>query len=158
MTKSRKAELLYRKAKGVRMNATSEELKELHKYKVDANEDEFYTTKSNINSYITAVDNGTRISFYDWCMNNKKADRRRRGSSEEKMGRENRTGELSAMFLGWLTWGLAIYWIFGENLSVSFCAIAGMAVSALLYRCARAKAIWTIFLFPIVLMAIFGSQ
>lgn len=157
MNKTRKIELLYQKAKGQQLSASPAEMRELRKYKIKAGEGDFYTTKANIRAYVTEVDNeGYRLSFYDWCMNHKKADRRRRGSSEKDMAKENQAMNMSAVFWGWLVWGVAIYWMFNGRLTVGSCAIAGAIVSVVLINCARRWIGFTLFLLPAILAAIFG--
>lgn len=158
LNKARKTELLFQKAKGQRINATPTEMIELRKYKIDADESSFYATKSNISAYITAVDNGCRISFYDWCMNNKKADRRRKGSSEKDISNFNKTKSMSFMFIGWLTWGIALYWMSHGSISVGVCAIAGAVISFILSKFARKTAGLTLLLLPIILAVYFGSK
>lgn len=157
MNKARKVDLLYKKAKGQNMNASAEEVHEMKKYKVDCGENSFYATKANISQYVTAVDNGYRLSFYDWCMNNKKADRRRKGSSEEDIAGFNREQSAAAIFIGWLIWGIAIYWMLHGAMSVGACAIAGAIVSVILLKCSRKNAAFTVFLLPIILAVLFGG-
>lgn len=155
MNKTRKSNLLYQKAHGQAIDATSEELKELRKYGVSA-DDGNYATKANINAYISAVDGGYPLSFYDWCMNNHKADRRRKGSSESEMAASNRDNIFGAMLMGWLIWGIAVYWIFNERLSVGASAILGAVISAVLLQLNRRLAGFTLFLLPIILTVVFG--
>lgn len=158
MNKTRKIDLLYRKAKGQGFNASPEEIRELRKYKVEAGADASYATKANIRDYVTAVDGGACFgSFYDWCMNNKRADRRRRGSSEKEIASFNRSQSMGAAFLGWLTWGVAIYWIFDERISVNQCAVLGAIVSILLQRYSRKWAAFTLFLLPLILVSVIAS-
>ena len=144
MNKARKTELLYQKAKGRPMNITEKERRELSRYRVRANEGSFYATKANISAYVTAVDQGCRISFYDWCMNHSRADRRRKGSDEAAMGRVRRENSLAAMGMGWLVWGMALYWAFQE-------------ASVILYQSARRFSAFTLFLLPILIAAFFGG-
>lgn len=151
MNKTRKIELLYKIAKGQAVNITERERRELSRYRVRENEGSFYTTKANIRAYVTAVDSGFRISFYDWCMNNNKADRRRRGSSEAAMERSNQENSMAVMGMGWLIWGMALYWMLQENVSVGACAVFGAIISAALYKCARRAAAFTLFALPIAL-------
>lgn len=157
MTKTRKVELLYKKARGQKMNATPEELRELKKYKVDFNEVELYVKKANISAYVSAVDNnGFRRSFYDFCRDNRVADRRRKGSSEEDIAGYDKDQGIGLIFLGWLTWGIAVYWMFHGALSVGTCAIMGIIISLCLFRFSRKWVAWTVFILPLVLAAIFG--
>lgn len=156
MNKARKVDLLYKIAHRQSVNITAAEQKELRKYKVyedDAN----YATKSNLSSYVNEVDKGYRLSFYDWCQNNYKADRRRKGSSQREMAANNRDNSISAMLLGWLVWGMAIYWMFKGALSVGACAIAGAIVAAILLHLNRRMAGFTLFLLPIIIAVIFGK-
>ena len=156
MNQTRKVNLLYQKAHGQKMNASPEEQRELRKYSVSSG-DGNYATKANITAYVKAVDNGYRLPFYDWCRNNHKADRRRKGSSENEMARENKADGIGAMMLGWLIWGMAIYWMFHGELTVGACAIVGAVVSAILQRLNRRMAGFTLFLLPIILAVIFGK-
>lgn len=155
MNRTRKVNLLYQKAHGQGVNATPEEQRELRKYRVSA-DDGNYATKANISAYVKAVDGGYRLSFYDWCMNNCKMDRRRKGSSEREMASENRWNSAGAMMLGWLIWGIAIYWMFHGTLTVGVCAVTGAVVSAILLRLNRRLAGFTLFLLPVILTVIFG--
>lgn len=157
MNKTRKTELLYKKAKGQVVNITEQERRELRRYRVEANEGSFYTTKANISAYVTAVDNGCRISFYDWCMNNNKADKRRRGSGEADMERVNRENSMAVMSIGWLLWGMALYWVFQETVSVGTCAVFGALFSVILFKSARKLTAFTLFLLPIIIAVVFGS-
>lgn len=158
MNKTQKINLLYQKAKGQSLNITSEEKNELRKYKIDAGSDALHVTKANIGAYVNAVDNdGCRLSFYDWCMNNNKADRRRKGGSKEELASFNRSQSAGVIFVGWLTWGLAIYWMFHGALSVGKCAVAGAIVALVIFKCARKWAGFTLILLPIILTVIFAS-
>ncbi len=158
MTRERKVDLLYRKAKGQSMDATSEEMRELRKYKIDSGEVSTVVSKANIRKYVSAVDGGYRMPYYDWCMNNGMADRRRRGSSRSEMASVNRQMGLSSMLIGWLTWGIAIYWMFHGGLSVGICAVAGAVVALVLGKCARKWGMFTLVLLPIILAAVFGTR
>jgi len=152
MTKARKVDLLYRRAKGQGSDASSEELRELRKYKVLQGEGDLYVTKANLNAYVDAVDKkGCKISFYDWCINNHKADRRRVGSSDKELSQLNQEQRLSAMLLGWLTWGIAIYWVCQGEMSVGSCAVAGAAVAFVLSRIARRWVMFTLFALPVII-------
>lgn len=155
MNKTRKVTLLYQKAHGQRINVSPEEKAELRKYGVSPGDGD-YATKANISAYIKDVDEGYRLSFYDWCRNKHKADRRRKGSSESEMKRENRAEGRESMLLGWLIWGIAIYWMFHGELAVVSCAIAGAVISVILRTLNRRMAPYTLFLLPIVLAVIFG--
>lgn len=157
MTKTKKINALYKIAHGQPVSLTPEEQKELRKYKIDSG-DRNYATRKNIIQYVNVVDNKRYpFAFYDWCHNNLKADRRRKGSSEREMAANNRENSIAAMMMGWLLWGLAIYWIFDGTFPAGNCAIAGAIVSAILQRLNRGLAGFTLFLLPIILMAVFGS-
>lgn len=157
MNTARKVQLLYQKAHGQGMNASPEELRELKKYKVTAGDGNL-ATKKNIQDYTKAVDGGYPLSFYDWCQNNLRADRRRKGSSEREMASNNREATIGTMLFGWLTWGLAIYWVAGQTLSVGASAIAGAVLSAVLYHLNRRLAGFTLFLLPIIIMVVAGRR
>ena len=159
MTKNRKIELLYKKAKGKRLDATKMELQEINHYRVGFGEGDFYTTKNNIRDYVNAVDKlGCKISFYDWCMNNNRADRRRKGGSEQAVANSNSEANMAVMLLGWVTWGMAIYWMFQEMLSVGICAVLGAIISRFLYKRSRVNAMGTVILLPIFIAVFFGMQ
>lgn len=157
MTKKQKEEILYRMAKGEQYYATKEELQMLSRYRVERDgSDAGYATRQNISGYIQAVDNGSGLSFYDWCMNNLKGDRRRKSGSEQAIARSNREQGMGAMFFGWLIWGIALYWMFDETLSVGVCAVLGAIVAYVLLRVARRMAGFTLMILPIILAVIFG--
>jgi hypothetical protein len=156
MNKSRKVTLLYQMARGQRVSVSSDEAKELKKYKISYNEGTL-ATKKNIADYITAVDNGSRSSFYDWCIKNRRADRRYKGNSAEELESYDSAGTISAIMIGWLTWGMALYWMLHGTMPVNQCIIAGMVVSVILYKVARQWAGFTIFLLPIILTVVFGT-
>ena len=151
MNNQRKIQLLYQKAHGQGMEASPAEKMELSKYKVSV-DDGNYATKNNLRDYIQAVDSGYRLPFYDWCQNNLRADRRRKGSSEREMASSNREKGLAVMLIGWLTWGLAIYWAAGQTLSVGACAIAGAVLSIVLYRMNRGLAGFTLIILPFIVV------
>ena len=155
MNATRKEQLLYQKAHGQGINASPAEKRELRKYKVE-DDDGAYATKANIHAYIKAVDSGYRLSFYDWCRNNHKADRRRKGSSEKEMASQNREQTINVMLMGWLVWGVALYWAFGQRQSVGSCAIMGAIISAVLQRVSRKWAMFTCFILPCLIAAIAG--
>lgn len=155
MNNSQKIALLYQKAHGQGINASLEEQRELKKYKVSA-DDGNYATKANISAYVRDVDSGYRLSFYDWCQNNHKNDRRRKGSSEREMASTNREQGIGAMMSGWLIWGIAIYWMFHGSLTVGACAIAGAVISVILLRLNRRLAGFTLIMLPVILAVVFG--
>lgn len=157
MTDTRKIELLYQKAHGQKMDASPAEQRELSKYKVSV-DDGNYATKNNIRAYVKAVDSGScRLPFYDWCYNNHRGDRRRKGHSEKAMADTNKEKTLAAMFTGWLFWGVAIYWLAGQTLSVGVCAIAGAITAAILLRMNRKLAGFTLILLPAIILAVIAS-
>lgn len=159
MTKNRKVELLYRRAHGERLNLTDQEQMELRKYRVSMNENDFYITKTNISDYVSAVDNGSYQTFSDWCQDNMRADRRRRGSSEQAMAAENTRQKLNVTWFGWLLWGLAVYWLFGGALNVLASAILGIGAALGTFKLfGRKAALFTQILLPVILMAVFYSM
>lgn len=97
------------------------------------------------------------LAFDTWCQTHLKADRRRKGSSEKDMAADNRDNTIGSMMMGWLIWGLTIYWIFGGTFTAGNCAVAGAIVSAILRRLNRRLSAFTLFLLPIILMVVFGS-
>lgn len=158
MNKERKIDLLYRKAKGERLNLSAQERGELVKYRVNLNEGSFLATKKNIREYVTAVDNGCLQSFCDWCYNNKKADRRRKGSSEKDI--EYRNNELTGMTVVWgfIMWGTAIYWMLHEYVSIVACGLLGGLLSIIFAKFARRRLGIYIFVIPIILAYYFGGE
>lgn len=157
MTKARKIDILYRKAKGQDNFVSKEELQELRKYKIVAGADADYATRANISKYVTAVDNGYRLSFCDWCANNLQGDRRKKSGRAAEIARTNKDQSIATVFIGWLIWGIAFYWIFNEGVPVGTCAILGAIVSFVLQRCFRRLAGFTLIVLPVVLAVIFGS-
>ena len=108
--------------------------------------------------YITAVDNGYHKSFYDWCLDNNKGDRRMKSGKEGSLKSFNKVQSVSVAVIGWLIWGIAVYWILGGRLSAGVCAIIGAAVSVFLFKLNRQGAAFTCIILPIVLAAIFASR
>ena len=158
MTHSRKVELLYRRAKGQGSNATPSEIAELRPYRVGSGESDFYATKTNISAYVKAVDNqGCRISFYDWCMNNNRADQRRRGSGKASMKASNRNFSLGLMFVGCLSWGFAVKSILGSAVSPGLCLILGAVISVVIGRANRQMSLFNVFMLPIIIGVLFSE-
>lgn len=155
MNNARKVTLLYQKAHGQSIDASPEERRELKKYRVSSDDSKF-ATRANVSAYVKAVDDGYRLSFYDWCRNYHKADRRRKGSSKEEMSSENFLDGIGAMIFGWLTWGMAIYWMCHGSVDTGSCAIVGAIVSVILSRASRRRVFFTLFLLPILLAVLFG--
>ncbi len=154
MNKARKVDLLHKVAHGYGFQGSAEEKRELKKYKV-TQEDSYHATKANLSAYVSAVDSGYRLSFYDWAMNNCKADRRRKGSSEAELAQFNKNQGISVIFMGWLIWGIAIYWMFHGSLGVGTCALAGAIIAFILFRLARNWAVITQIFLPIIIAIIF---
>lgn len=157
MNKARKVDLLYKRAKGQYTDGSQAEWNELKQYKVGS-EGDFYVTRANVSEYVTAVDNGYRKSFYDWCLDNNKADRRMKGSDEAQMAKLSGQQNKAVLFAGWLTWGIALYWIFGGVFPVGICAVAGALLSLALFKCARKQAVLTLIIIPLGLAVFFGSR
>lgn len=155
MTKERKIDLLYRKACGDRLNLTDQEAQELKKYKVNRGEYELYVKKDNIRDYVTYIDQGHRRAFSDWCQDNLRADRRRKGSSQKDMARENTEQKANVAYIGFVLWGLAVYWLFGGALEVIPSAIVGILIALGSFKLfGRAKAGFTQILLPIIVMVV----
>ena len=152
MTKARKIDLLYQKVKGLPLNATPEELQELKKYKVAEGANSFYATKANLKEYVTAVDNGSRRSFYDWCIDNGKADRRYKGSDSKKIKSDDLKEIISYTLFGWLLWGVALYFLFAGALSGGACILIAIALNFILYKLNRELSFLTLFLLPIFIL------
>lgn len=70
----------------------------------------------------------------------------------------NKVQSVSVAVIGWLIWGIAVYWILGGRLSAGVCAIIGAAVSVFLFKLNRQGAAFTCIILPIVLAAIFASR
>ena len=158
MTKTRKIDLLYRRAKGQHTNASPQEAAELKRYKVDFGEGNFYSTKANISDYVTAVDcQGCRISFYDWCMNEGRADQRRRGSSKKEIADSQRGFGAGLMFVGAITWGMSIFIILGQALNAIPCMVIGAVISFVIGRMSRKFSLFNAVLLPIILMVLATS-
>lgn len=154
MNKTRKVELLYKIAKGEGGSVSPQERKELKKYKVDDYESSFCVTKKNISEYVTAVDNGSRLSFYDWCLNNGKADRRRRGSSKEDIKKVNIHNTFVIIIAGSFPWLMAISAMSRGALSNGACIMFAAIISAVLYNIGRKVSFLTLFILPVILTTI----
>lgn len=157
MDKSSKINVLYKIAMGESVSLSTAEKIELSRYKVGY-VGKPLTTKGNIGQYITDVDKGYRKSFYDWCLDNNMGDRRTKSGSSSAIKSFNREQNIGVMLVGWLVWGLAIYWILNERISAGGCAIIGALVSVVVFRLKREAAGFTCFLLPIILAVIFGSR
>lgn len=158
MTKARKIELLYKRAKGLNNGATDAENRELKKYKVSFNEPSALVTKANIAAYIDAVDKGAVTGFYDWCLNNCRADRRFKGSDEKSMKQDNRANSFSAGYLGFLPWAFCLYYVSNQRLPVIGCLIAGAIIAFFLVKLNRRLVMLTCFLGPIIVAVVFGKM
>ncbi|MCI9023904.1 MAG: hypothetical protein HFG92_05585 [Dorea sp.] len=157
MNKTAKVDILYKKAMGQQVNISPEEKQELSKYKVSRT-GKPYTTKENIKQYITAVDQGYSKAFYDWCIENRKGDSRTKAGKAEAIKSYSRSQNFGIMAIGWLFWGIAIYWTAGGRLSANVCAIAGAAASVMLYRMKREMVAFTCILLPLILTYFFGVR
>lgn len=149
MNKQRKVDLLYKKARGLVVDATSAEKAELRKYKVDSNEDSFFATKTNISSYVYAVDNGSKQSFYDWCFKNNKADRRRKGGSVDSMESYQGSTLGAGVLLGVLFWGS--YFVVGCGANILVGGLLGGVISFIFTKMFRRMSGFLVFLLPIIL-------
>ena len=157
MTKARKVDLLYNIAKGSSTDATSAELRELKKYTVDRCEVKKFVKRDNISKYVSAVDGGFKRSFYDFCVENRLSDRRRKGSSEEAIGKDDKNLGIAWVLIGWLTWGVAVYYILGGKVPSGIAAIIGGVVSLVICKRGRKSAMFTIFILQIVIISILAS-
>ena len=157
MNKQRKVELLYRRAQGESLNISPDEAKELSKYKV-SKVGKTLNTKTNLQQYVTAVDKGYRKTFYDWCLDNNKGDGRRKDGRAEDIRSFNRDQSIAVIAMGWLMWGVAIYWIMGGSTPVGTCAAMGAVIAFVLYRMKREAVGLTCILLPIILAVIFGRK
>lgn len=156
MTRAQKIEILYRKAHGDSIYLSPDEQSELKKYRVSDYDSE-WATKANIRDYVNAVDNGCRLGFLDWCQNNCRGDRRRKGHSREDIAANNRALTVSAVCIGWLLWGMAIYWLSPVKLTVGGSAVLGAVLSIILVRVNRRWAGFTLLILPILLLSIFAG-
>ena len=157
MTKKRKENLLYKMAKGQPCDASPAELRELKKYKVTADWDCNVATHSTISKYISAVDNGCRLSFYDWCANNLQGDRRKANGKTEYILAKNKAESMGAVCIGWLLSGIAVYWILKKQVSVPTCAIIGAMIAYVLQKRFRKMIVFTLVLLPCILSVLFAS-
>lgn len=154
VNKARMVDLLYKRAHGESLNATHDELQALKKYKVYQDDGSFYTTKKNIGDYVSAVDTGkTKVSFYDWCMNNCRADRRRKGSSEKDIADYNSSVSIGSELVGIFFWGLALFWIFEQELNLFGCAVLGAILTVILRKISTRWSVMTCMIVPVVIMA-----
>ena len=112
-------------------------------------------TKKNIGEYVTAVDNGSRLSFYDWCINNGKADRRRKGSSKEEIKNLNKSNTIAIILGGSIPWAMAISAMTGGSLSGGECLVTAAIISAILYNVGRKSIFFTLVILPAILATIF---
>lgn len=152
MNKTRKVDLLYKRAHGQALNASRDELNEIKKYKVYQGEDSFYTTKRNIGEYVSAVDVGkTHMAFYDWCINNCKADRRVKGGSEKDLADYNSSLTGASMFMGFFFWGIALYWFCEGQMPVVGCGLLGGLISVILRRFSMRWSLVTCIILPILI-------
>lgn len=156
MTQARKVDLLYQKAHGGMTGATPAEKLELMKYRVGSDDTQL-ATRANISAYVKAVDSGTHSSFYDWCYNHKKGDRRRKIHKEDAMASDNKEKMLASFGIGWLTWGMALYWLAGGAVSAGGCAVVGGILAIVVNRFSRKYAMFTGFVLPLIL-AIVGYK
>lgn len=155
MTKQRKIDLLYAKATGGNYNPTPQEKAELVGYRVDYNEMPSYTTKKNISAYVNAMEGKLiKRSFYDWCMDNSAGDRRRKSGKAEAMRARDKTKKAGTMYLGWIPWAIALYYISDEAFSPFGCLIASIVVSLILYKVSRQHAILTVVVLPLIITAV----
>lgn len=155
MNKTRKSEILYNRAKGRFITVTASEETELKKYKVDFGEGDFYSTKANINGYITAVDKGYRKSFYDWCMDNGKADRRQRGTSKKELKQGDNQASFGVSIFGGVLWGCVINLLSDAGGAAS--VFLGVILTIILYKSSRKMAAFTVILLPLILLAVLGT-
>lgn len=155
MKQSRKVDLLHKIAHGQAINATPEEKKELKKYRISSYDAE-YATKSNISAYVTAMDNRKvyASSFRDWCQNNGRGDRRRKGHSEKAIRAKNMSLIITAVFLGWFCWGATLYIILGTILSPYLCIILGGIISMPLLKFSRRWMYFNVVALPLLIIAI----
>lgn len=154
MTKSRKIDLLYNIAKGNSVNISTDERKELRKYKINScGEYAFYSTKKNIAAYVEAIDKGsTRLAFWDWCINNGYADKRRAGSDKASMSKENRSYVLSWALGGSLMWLIFLGTVTGD---VGASIIPAALISAFVSFVSRKHVEFINSLLPIILAVLY---
>ncbi len=155
MTRTRKIDLLYAIAKGKQVSISPEERKEIKKYKVDSGEYAFYTTKKNISAYLSAVDNGNaRLSYRDWCLNNHLADRRRSGSDDKSIAKDNRAYMIGWAVAGGVFWMMCLAQVFGT--ASTACIFGGMVISVFLSVISRKYVAFTNILLPLVIIVVSG--
>jgi len=132
MTKERKVEILYLKAKNEKYPMTMNEFEEMRKYGIDREFDINFATKKNLREYVTAVDNGCRLTFSDWCSANAKGDQRRKIGKADTMRENRRKADLLMFVFGTLTWGVSLMLLIPSIGFISF--IIGAVVSFFISR------------------------
>ena len=157
MDKTTKINKLYKIAMGEPVQLSPAERSELSKYKV-GQVGKPLTTKGNISQYVTAVDRGCHKTFYDWCLDNHKGDRRTKDGSAYAISKFNKGQYTSVALFGWLIWGMALYWIFDRSISAGGCAVAGAILTVILYKIKREISGFTCVLLPVIILAIIGSR
>lgn len=152
MSKTSEKDILYRIAKGKSVTAQEREsVKHLIKDFGDGSK----VTRAGINKYYDAVTSGrTHVSYNDFASNRLMGDRRKRGGRVSDIKNDNRQGTLAALFMGWLLWGMAIYWIGGRSASVGSSAVIGAIISVVLFFVARRLTPFTEFVLPIIVAII----
>lgn len=152
MTTAEKERILYDYAHG-KINSLPRELKKYRVTQYEGNQ----ATHSLLRKYVTAVDSGKcHLSFLDWRMNNGFGNRATRSGKEEVVRGEGFLQSIGCAGIGWMLWGLAIYW-FLEIRDVGTCIVAGIIVSVILSKISRNWIGFTMIVLPIVLMIIGAS-
>jgi hypothetical protein len=154
MTKENKVDILYKMAMGQSVSLTASERKELSKYDVRTT-GKPYTTKGNIRQYISDADKGYKKSFYDWCVDNGKGDRRLKGGQKEAIRNDDKQETFVWAFMGWLFWGVAFYWILGGQAPAGVCAVLGAIASVVIFKMNRASSLETCFILPLLITCVF---
>ena len=156
MNTNEKVGILYKKVRGE--NLSFQEKSAVSKYNVSREDGAFLATKKNLRDYIKAVDSGaTRKNFYTWCIDNGRADARRKGGKASDIKEFRKEQGLGAFLMGFLVWGIAVYWILGGRASVGASAIVGGIISFVLYKINRKITFFTCLVLPIMLAAYFSG-
>lgn len=162
MTKKRKIDLLYNKARGTPIPSAMQENMEIAKYRVGGVGDLPFVTRNNIAQYADAVDAGCRKSFYTWAYDNRKIDKRK--TKEAANFFDIRSSKMIWIFFYcfWCgpLWGLVFYWFIGGGKEPygTYC-IAGAIISAIAGTISRKHAIVMGILFggPFILLGVYGA-
>lgn len=83
-----------------------------------------------------------------------KADRNRRSAGTQANEPEGGQSAVAAVSIGWLTWGIAFYWMLHGTVSVVACAVMGAIAAFVFSRLFRKGEAFSVILLPIILAAV----